>query len=128
MNDYAYAHPLHQDITVPDVDAAAKWYQDVFAFQIVKDEYTEALNCHIIFGGSGNFELEPFQYLGSDDKPLRAERTVPNEDIKTCGTKHVAYQVADMAGMTAHLLSGKSRWTLPTVPSPWGRHHLFHPG
>lgn len=95
--------PLHQGITVPDVDAAAKWYQDVFQFQIVKDEDAEALNCHIIFLRSGDFELELFQYLGPDGKLLPAERTVPNEDIKTCGTKHVAYRVEDMAGMLAYL-------------------------
>lgn len=108
--------PLHQGITVPDVDAAAKWYQDVFQFEIVKDEYAAALNCRIIFLRSGHFELELFQYLGPDAKPLPAERTIPNEDIKTCGTKHVAYQVDSMAQMVAHLR--KKRVDIAAGPFP----------
>lgn len=95
--------PLHQGITVPDVEKAAQWYQDVFQFERIKDEYAEGLNCHVIFLRSGGFELELFQYLGPDGKPLPEDRTIPNEDIKTCGTKHVAYQVSSMEEMLAHL-------------------------
>ena len=95
--------PLHQGISVPDVDAAAKWYQDVFQFEVVKDEYAAALNCHIIFLRCGSFELELFQYLGPDGKPLPKERRIPNEDIKTCGTKHVAYRVEHMEQMVEYL-------------------------
>lgn len=95
--------PLHQGITVPDVEAAADWYRDVFQFELVRDELVPALNCRIIFLRSGAFELELFQYLGPDGKPLPEERRLPNEDIKTCGTKHVAYRVESMAEMAAHL-------------------------
>ena len=31
------------------------------------------------------------------------ERREPNEDLKTCGVKHVAYRVDDLAKLMAHL-------------------------
>jgi methylmalonyl-CoA/ethylmalonyl-CoA epimerase len=88
--------PLHQGISVPDVAAAAAWYQDVFGFTFLREEYAEPLNCKIIFLRLGEFELELFQYLGEDGHPLPPERRMPNEDIKTCGTKHVAYRVENL--------------------------------
>ena len=82
--------PIHQGISVPDADASAAWYREMFGFEPVSDEVVEALGCRIVFLRLGSFELELFQYLGADRKALPPERREPNEDIKTCGTKHVA--------------------------------------
>ena len=95
--------PLHQGISVPDVDAAVCWYRDVFGFEVVSEEFAPPLNCRIVFLEKDGFQLELFQYMGEDGKPLPEERKTPNEDIKTCGTKHVAYGVSNMAETVAHL-------------------------
>ena len=95
--------PLHQGISVPDVEEAAAWYADVFGFELLRRERNDVLNAKIVFLRSGSFELELFEYLGDDARPLPPERRVPNEDIRTCVTKHVAYRVGDMDRMAAWL-------------------------
>ena len=108
--------PLHQGITVPDADAAIAWYQDVFGFEVVSDEFAPPLNCRIVFVEKDGFQLELFQYLGEDGKPLPPERRIPNEDVKTCGTKHVAYGVESMAETEAHLREKQVDIVMPPFP------------
>jgi len=105
--------PLHQGISVPDAEAAAAWYADVFGFEPVRRERNEALNAKIVFLRSGAFELELFEYLGEDARPLPPERREPNEDIKTCGTKHVAYRVENMDRMAAWLRAKDVDFAMP---------------
>ena len=95
--------PLHQGISVPDVDASAAWYETVFGFRVISDAVVPRLCARIVFLELDGFQLELFQYLGEDGHPLPEERRHPDEDLKTCGTKHVAYGVKDMAAMMAHL-------------------------
>lgn len=95
--------PIHQGISVPDMDASVAWYREMFGFEPVSDEVVAPLGCRIVFLRLGSFELELFQYLGEDRKALPPERREPNEDIKTCGTKHVAYAVEDLRGLAAQL-------------------------
>lgn len=97
--------PLHEGISVPDMDAAIRWYGQAFGFQICSDRVLPALNSRVVFLELDGFQLELFQYLGADGRPLPAERRIPNEDIKTCGVKHVAYAVDDMEQMMARLHS-----------------------
>lgn len=91
--------PLHQGISVPDADASIEWYRSVLGFRLVSDSVAAPLNSRIVFMELGGFQLELFEYLGADGKPLPPERREPNEDIKTCGTKHVAYRTDDMAAL-----------------------------
>lgn len=105
--------PLHQGISVPDVDVAAQWYQDVFGFETEFKEYAAPLNSILLFLRLGDFELELFQYMGDDGHSLPAERLEPNEDLKTCGTKHVAYRVEDMDSMYEYLLNKKVDIAIP---------------
>lgn len=108
--------PLHQGISVPDVEASAAWYQEVFGFEKVSDEVAAPLNCRIVFLRLGEFELELFQYLGEDGKPLPEERKFPNEDLKTCGTKHVAYGVEDLPALVAMLQEKQVDIVMPPFP------------
>lgn len=95
--------PLHEGISVPDMDAAIRWYQRAFGFHLQSDKVLPALNSRVVFLELDGFQLELFQYLGTDGHPLPPERREPNEDLKTCGVKHVAYQVDDLAKLMAHL-------------------------
>ena len=51
------------------------------------------------------FQLEIFQYLGDDAKPVPEDRLNPNDDLKTYGTKHVCLWVEDdqWDALIAHL-------------------------
>ena len=42
------------------------------------------------------YEIELFQY--DSPKAIPEDRKMPNSDLQTIGTKHLAIQVADMAG------------------------------
>lgn len=87
---------LHEGISVPNVEESIRWYRDTFGFQLLADEVVEPLKARIAFMLLGDFELEIFQYLGDDGKALPPGCRVPNEDLKTCGVKHVAWQIEDM--------------------------------
>ena len=95
--------PLHQGISVPDMEASVKWYQTMFGCTVLSDAVVRRLNARIVFLDLDGFQLELFQYLGEDGHPLPEGRRTPDEDLKTCGTKHVAYAVEDMSAVMAHL-------------------------
>lgn len=108
--------PLHQGISVPNVEASVAWYKEVFGFEVVKDDIVPPLNSRIVFVEKDGFQLELFQYLGEDGKPLPPERREPNEDLKTCGTKHVAYAVEDMGALMARLEEVKADVVMGPFP------------
>lgn len=95
--------PLHQGISVPDMEASVAWYQEVLGCRVLSDEVAPPLNARIVFLDLDGFQLELFQYLGEDGKPLPEERRTPDEDLKVCGTKHVAYAVDDLDRLISHL-------------------------
>ena len=95
--------PLHVGISVCDMEASLKWYKDNLDFELIKDDYIPPLGARICFIRNGDFDLELFKY--DDPKPLPADRLTPNTDLQTIGTKHVAFEVADMAALKAKFLS-----------------------
>lgn len=95
--------PLHVGISVYDMEESLAWYRDVLGFTLVKDDgYIPPLKAHVVFIERDGFQLELFRY--DAPIPLPEARRTPNSDLQTVGTKHVAFAVADMAAMKAHLL------------------------
>ena len=95
--------PLHVGISVPDMDASIAWYEQMLGFRLVSDSYYEQLPARIAFLELGDFSLELFEVPGA--APLPDDRRVPNLDIRTHGTKHVAYAVEDLSGLMETLKS-----------------------
>jgi methylmalonyl-CoA/ethylmalonyl-CoA epimerase len=93
--------PHHCGLSVPDLDATIAWYQDIFGFVLEKREYIPPAHADIAFLRLGDFRLEIFQV--EDAKPLPAERRVPNEDLRTHGTKHLCFEVDDLAAIVPEL-------------------------
>lgn len=108
--------PLHQGISVPDMDAAIAWYSNVFGFEKISDDVEPMLNSRVVFLHLDGFELELFQYLGTDAKPMPEERKMPNDDLKTCGTKHVAYAVDDLEALYRSLVEKQVDVAVPPFP------------
>lgn len=95
MKEFA---PLHVGISVYDMDASIKWYKDNLGFnEITFDNYVDDLKARLVFIRNGDFELELFEY--NEPKPLPPERFMPNDDLKTVGTKHMAIYTADIKGV-----------------------------
>lgn len=95
--------PLHVGISVPDIDASIAWYEQMLGFRLVSDKYFDQLPARIAFLELGGFSIELFQVPGA--APLPDDRRVPNLDIQTHGTKHVAYAVEDLRGLMSELKS-----------------------
>lgn len=83
--------PLHIGISVYDMDQSVVWYEKNLGFKKIKDDYIPPLKARICFISLDEFELELFQY--DDPKPLPEERLMPNSDLQTVGTKHVAFEI-----------------------------------
>jgi len=93
--------PLHQGISVSDMEASIVWYQSMLGFKLVSDTFIPQLAARIVFIEHGNFSIELFEVEGA--APLPEDRRKPNLDIRTHGTKHVAYAVADVSTLMADL-------------------------
>lgn len=93
---------LHVGISVYNMDEAIAWYKKNLDFEVVKDDYVPPLKARIVFIRYNDFEIELFQY--DEPKKMPEDRLVPNTDLQTVGTKHVAFEVADMAAVKERLV------------------------
>lgn len=90
----SFIKALHVGVSVPNMDASIQWYQDMLGFTLVSDQFIPSLSARIAFLEHGEFSVELFQIEGAASLP--EERRFPNLDIRTHGTKHVAYAVQDL--------------------------------
>lgn len=88
---------LHMGVSVPDMEASINWYQDMLGFTLVSDKFIPQLPARIAFLECGEFSVELFQVEGAATLP--EERRTPNLDIRTHGTKHVAFAVEDLCNL-----------------------------
>ena len=86
---------LHTGISVKDMDTSVEWYDRILGFKKTKDFYAPPLGARIVFIERADlgYEIELFQY--DDPKPIPQDRLVPNSDLQTIGTKHMAVQMDD---------------------------------
>ena len=94
---------LHVGISVKNMEEALDWYQKNLDFELVKDDYVPPLGARICFIRNGDFEIELFQY--DEPKPIPEDRLMPNSDLQTIGTKHVAFEVPDMKALKEKFLA-----------------------
>lgn len=94
---------LHVGISVYKMDEALDWYKKNLDFELVKDDYVPPLKARICFIRNGDFQIELFQY--DEPKPLPEDRLMPNSDLQTVGTKHVAFEVPDMKAVKEKLVA-----------------------
>jgi len=92
---------LHMGVSVPDMEASINWYHDMLGFTLVSDKFIPQLPARIAFLECGEFSVELFQVEGAATLP--EERRIPNLDIRTHGTKHVAFAVEDLCNLMKDL-------------------------
>lgn len=93
---------LHVGISVYDMEQSLRWYEENLGFHLVKDDgYIPPLGARVCFVERDGFQIELFRY--DSPKALPEERLLPNTDLQTVGTKHVAFAVTDMEAVKAHL-------------------------
>lgn len=95
--------PLHAGISVRDMTVSLAWYEKILGFHLCKDDgFVPPLEARICFLERDGFQLELFQYKAP--RPLPADRLTPDADLRTIGTKHIAFAVDDMEAMKGELL------------------------
>jgi methylmalonyl-CoA/ethylmalonyl-CoA epimerase len=86
--------PHHVGISVPDLEASVKWYQEKLGFRVEKRQVIQQIPARIAFLVNGDFRIELFEVAGAS--PLPGDRRIPDRDLKTHGTKHLALGVKDV--------------------------------
>lgn len=94
---------LHVGISVENMEEALAWYRSNLGFELVKDDYVPPLKARICFIQNGEIQLELFRY--DEPKPIPADRLMPNTDLQTVGTKHVAFETKDMKALKETFLA-----------------------
>ncbi len=84
----------HVSISVPDLDAAISWYGEIFGFEVQFRFAIESIPAKAAFVKRGNLRLELWQVVGG--LPVPSGRREPNSDLRTAGTKHVAFAIPDL--------------------------------
>ncbi len=90
---------LHAGISVKDIEQSTAWYETNLGFVRIKDEYAPPLHARVVFlrREDLDFEIELFQY--DDPKEIPEDRLLPNTDLQTIGTKHIAFLTDNMEAL-----------------------------
>jgi methylmalonyl-CoA/ethylmalonyl-CoA epimerase len=94
--------PHHVSISVPDIDAAIRWYSDILGFEAQSRFGIAAISAQGAFLRRGTFWLELWQ-IGEGAKVPQARRE-PDSDLKTGGTKHLAFLVPQLQSRLTELV------------------------
>ena len=94
---------LHVGISVFDMDESLQWYEKNLGFTLRKDLYAPPLQSRICFIGKDDFEIELFQY--DNPKKLADDMLIPNKNIRTVGTKHLALETDDMEALKLRFIA-----------------------
>jgi methylmalonyl-CoA/ethylmalonyl-CoA epimerase len=94
--------PHHFGMSVSDLDGAIAWFAKVLGFELDrKEDFLAKFGVNIAFIKNGDFFIELFRH--ADAQAAAPERSVPNEDIRTLGNKHMCFQISDMGAMVERL-------------------------
>lgn len=109
--------PHHFGMSVSDLDAAVDWFEKVLGFALDRrEDFLAAHGVHIAFVKNGEFCIELFQHDRA--QPASPERSVPNEDIRTLGNKHMCFQVSDMEAMLERIRANNVTVALGPFEAP----------
>ena len=93
---------LHVGISVFNMDESLEWYSKNLGFALLKDLYAPPLKARICFIGKDDFEIELFQY--DEPKKMSDDMLIPNTNIQTVGTKHLALETDNMQALKTRFL------------------------
>jgi methylmalonyl-CoA/ethylmalonyl-CoA epimerase len=109
-------HADHLGMSVSDLEDSVEWFDRVLGFKL--ERRAEMAGCHIAFVQNGDFMIELFQH--PEARPAAPERSVPDEDIKTLGNKHMCFRVPDLDGLLEHFAANQVRVVLGPLTTPDG--------
>jgi methylmalonyl-CoA/ethylmalonyl-CoA epimerase len=93
--------PHHVGISVADLEASIAWYEAMLGFVVEQRVEIAAIPARIAFLKRGAFRIELFEVAGA--APLPDDRRVPNKDLHTHGTKHLAFSTPNVPALLQEL-------------------------
>jgi methylmalonyl-CoA/ethylmalonyl-CoA epimerase len=91
----------HAGVSVPNLDESIAWYEGVLGFTVERRSTIESIPAQVAILSNGNLRLELFEVPGA--KAPSEDRSLPNEDLKTWGNKHVSFAVEDVFALADEL-------------------------
>lgn len=96
--------PHHFSVAVPDMDQALAWYGSILGFEVERRFHVAGIPADGAFlSGPGGLKLELWCAQGV--APVPESRRVPDADLRTAGTKHMAFAVPDLQRQLAELVA-----------------------
>lgn len=94
--------PHHFSIAVTDIGKAIDWYQSILGFQLEFEFDAPGIPAKGAFLRGHALRLELWQAEGV--APVPEERKIPDSDLRTAGTKHMAFAVPNLQSHVAELV------------------------
>jgi methylmalonyl-CoA/ethylmalonyl-CoA epimerase len=91
----------HGGVSVPDLEASIAWYRDVLSFELEKCFPIHQIPAKVALMRKGELRFELFEVPGA--APASSDRGYPDLDLRTHGTKHLAFVVADVHAFAREL-------------------------
>lgn len=87
----------HLGVSVRDMSGSIDWWQRMLGFTLERRYWLDSIPAEIAMLANGALHVELL--CRPDVKPADAERRVPDDDLRTCGNKHIALSVRDVRAM-----------------------------
>ncbi len=95
--------PHHLCIAVPDMEEAIAWYGAILGFEVEERFHIAGIPADGAFLRRPELRIELFQAEGV--APVPEHRRSPNSDLRTAGTKHIAFTVPDLQAVLVQLVA-----------------------
>ena len=86
--------PHHVSIAVTDMEQAISWYAAILGFEVEMRFHVAGIPADGVFLRRPELRIELWCAHGV--QPVPAERRIPDADLRTAGTKHMAFAVPDL--------------------------------
>ena len=84
----------HVGLSVADLEGSIAWYEHVLGFRCQGRFNNPAIPAQMAMLRNGDMHVELLCVPSS--APVPPERSVPDEDLKTCGNKHISFACTDV--------------------------------
>lgn len=94
--------PHHFSVAVTNLDRAIAWYADIFGFELERRFHVPGIPAEGAFMRRPELRIELWCAVGV--VPVPEHRKVPDEDLRTAGTKHIGFMLPDLQGQLPELI------------------------
>lgn len=84
----------HVGVSVADLDASIAWWETVLRFKLERRYTLATIPAEIAVLSNGALHVELLKVPAP--RAADAERRIPDDDLQTCGNKHVAFSVENV--------------------------------